>query len=338
MILRQTWRKKMNYSSRADNYSLREGESGIPPRSKILETRGLSKRFHHQIAVDNLSLEVYQGDIYGFIGPNGAGKTTTIRMILGLIRPSRGQVSVFGRELQSNFLQTISQIGALVEGPAFYPYLSARTNLQLLCKLSGSIPDQRVDEVLELVGLSKRSEDKVKTYSEGMKQRLGIAQALLSRPRLLVLDEPTKSLDPQGMREIRNLIRYISQEEDTTIFLSSHLLGEMEQVCNRIAIINRGKLIKQGKVEQLLGSEMDRIRIRVNQGDRAQQYLSHTYPSLAVKKLREDWLEIKLKDDQVAKMNMELIRKGFEVSAVVPRTKTLEQYFVELTGESHDVH
>lgn len=329
----------MNNSYRAHPYPPEAGESaGSSPENIVLETRGLSKRFHHQIAVDNLSLEVYRGDIYGFLGPNGAGKTTTIRMILGLIRPTRGQVKIFGQDLQANFLQTISQVGALVEGPAFYPYLSARANLQLLEKLSVAVPEQRVDEVLELVGLTKRSENKVKTYSEGMKQRLGIAQTLLSRPRLLVLDEPAKSLDPQGMREIRNLIRYISQEEDATIFLSSHLLGEMEQVCNRIAIIDRGKLIKQGKVEQLLGSEKDRIRIRVNECDRAQQYLSQAYPSLKVKKLREDWLEIELKDDQAAKINMELNEKGFEVSAVVPQTKSLEEYFVELTGESHDVY
>jgi len=304
----------------------------------VLETQGLAKRFGDLQAVQDLNLQIRQGDVYGFLGPNGAGKTTSIRMILGLISPSAGATRIFGHDIRRQFRQAIRQVGAMVEGPAFYPYLTGRQNLKIYGRLSGGVSDFRIQEVLEMVGLGHWGEAKVKGYSQGMRQRLGIAQALLHRPKLLILDEPTNGLDPQGMREIRGLIRRVSQQqqEGTTIFLSSHLLGEMEMVCNRIGVMHRGVTLVQGKVDELLGHAADMASIHVDQTDRAKTLLKEKF-GIEPQLIKPGWLEFPLQDRDLFPVNRELVAACLSVHSIAPRRRTLEEYFVNLTGESKDV-
>jgi ABC-type multidrug transport system ATPase subunit len=220
----------------------------------LLETHNLTKSFRGRKIVENLNLKVMKGDIYGFLGRNGQGKTTTIRMITGLIFPDSGDVMINGYNLKTDFKRAISQIGAIVEAPTFYDYLSGYENLLLMANLVPGLNKSRIDEVLEIVRLTNRAKDKVKTYSLGMKQRLGIANALLNNPQLIILDEPTNGLDPQGMKEIKEMIAQLSSEKNITFFISSHLLHEMQQLCNRIGIINDGKLLVEGNVKELVGN------------------------------------------------------------------------------------
>lgn len=217
----------------------------------LLETRNLTKSFHGRKVINNLNLRVMKGDIYGFLGRNGQGKTTTIRLITGLIFPDSGEVLVNGHALRNDFKKAISNIGAIVESPSFYGYLSGYDNLKLMANLVPGVTKDRIDEVLDMVRLSSRAKDKVKTYSLGMKQRLGIANALLSNPKLIILDEPTNGLDPQGMREIKEMIVQLAAESKITFFISSHLLHEVEQICNRVGIIDHGTLLCEATMEEL---------------------------------------------------------------------------------------
>ena len=304
----------------------------------VLEVRGLSKKFGDIQAVKNLDLTIYKGDVYGFIGPNGAGKTTTIRMVLGLIHANGGSVKIFGHDLHTDFRATVSQVGALVESPAFYPYLTGYRNMSLFGDLSGGVDGKRIEEVLEMVGLSRRAKHRVKGYSHGMKQRLGIGLAMLARPKLLILDEPTNGLDPQGIREIRNLIRRISQEGEITIFLSSHLLAEMEMVTNRIGVMYRGTLIAEGEVDKLLGGEHDHVEIRVDNEQAAKTLLESKFKGLKLDVPRVGWLECKLEKWDMSRVNSEMINAGLHVHSISVRRRNLEDLFVELTGESKDVY
>lgn len=218
----------------------------------LLETCNLTKSFGKRKIIDNLSLRVMKGDVYGFLGRNGQGKTTTIRLMTGLIFPDSGDVMIDGHNLRTDFKGAISQIGAIVESPNFYDYLSGYENLSLMANLVPGLNKSKIDEVLEIVRLTNRAKDKVRTYSLGMKQRLGIANALLNNPKLIILDEPTNGLDPQGMKEIKEMIVQLSSEKNITFFISSHLLHEMQQLCNRIGIVNDGKLLVEGNVSELV--------------------------------------------------------------------------------------
>lgn len=217
----------------------------------LLEVRNLSKTFGGRKIIDNLNLRVMKGDIYGFLGRNGQGKTTTIRLITGLIFPDSGDVIIDGYNLRNDFKKAISKVGAIVESPSFYGYLSGYDNLRLMANLVPGIKKDRIEEVLEIVRLSSRAKDKVKTYSLGMKQRLGIANALLNNPKLVILDEPTNGLDPQGIKEIKEMIIQLASEKDITFFISSHLLHEVEQICNRVGIIDNGKLLREAGIMEL---------------------------------------------------------------------------------------
>jgi len=303
-----------------------------------LETSRLGKRFSGLVAVDDLNLSVREGDIYGYLGPNGAGKTTSIRMMLGLIKPSSGKVAIFGRSLRRDFKAAIGQVGAMVEGPAFYPYLSGIENLKLFGRLSGGVSRPRLEEALGLVGLSRRGKHKVKVYSQGMRQRLGIAQALLHHPRLLILDEPTNGLDPQGMREVRNLIRRIRDEEGVTVFLSSHLLGEMEMVCDRIGIIHRGRVIGEGRMDDLIGSDSDVVSLQVDpeQDQDCRRFLQDRFGTEA-QVVRRGWLEFPKQEIDTYQVNRSALAAGLRVASISTRHRTLEEFFVGLTGESQDV-
>lgn len=230
--------------------------------SIILETKDLTKTFGAHKAVDSVNLTAYEGEVFGFLGPNGAGKTTTLGMTLGLVHATAGEVRVLGERVTPNRIHALRQVGALLGAPAFVPYLSAWDNLDLLARLSPNVGKKRIGEVLELVGMSDVARRKVGKFSTGMKQRIGIAMALLHRPRFVILDEPTNGLDPAGMREIRQLLRSLA-ENGTSVLLSSHLLNEVQQVCDRIAVLNRGRVVAQGRVKDLLNAQKPSVRLTV---------------------------------------------------------------------------
>src|SRR5437870_1401619 len=238
--------------------------SGPPP----IATRGLVKRYGEIVAADHVDLTVEAGDVFGYLGPNGAGKTTSLRMMLGLIRPTEGSVELFGRNPLVYGAKALDGVAGFVEGPRFYPYLSGRKNLRLLADFDDGASRSRIDEVLDVVELRDRAKDKVGGYSHGMRQRLGIAAALLRQPRLLLLDEPTTGLDPAGMRDMRDLVRRLARE-GITVLLSSHLLAEVEEVCNRVAIIRKGRIVYEGPLQELLGTAASGYRLRSPDLERA---------------------------------------------------------------------
>jgi ABC-type multidrug transport system ATPase subunit len=300
----------------------------------IIEISGLTKHFKDVLAVDALEFNVLKGDVFGFLGPNGAGKSTTIRMILSLIFPTSGSIKIFGKSLLENRKEILSNVGAIVEKPDFYNYLSALKNLQILAKISGKeVSQNRIFELLELVGLKDRAKSKVKTYSHGMKQRLGIAQALLHDPELVVLDEPTTGLDPQGMKEIRDLIIRLSKDENKTIFLSSHILSEIELVANRMLIINKGNKIVEGKVVELLKSNVLKVTIEVDKPEVANSLLQNTSWFKNIESIQGNKFNFNLGQEDIPNLNKYLVEKGIMVSALVP-VRSLEDYFLSITSQS----
>ena len=302
---------------------------------KVIEVRGLTKDFKEIRAVDSLSVNVYRGDVFGFLGPNGAGKSTTIRMLLTLIRPKEGSIKIFGKSLMENRNDILKDIGAIIENPAFYNYLSAYKNLEILSRMSGrEISSNKIMETLETVGLKERSASKVKTYSHGMKQRLGIAQALLHDPELIILDEPTTGLDPQGMKEIRDLINYLCKEKNKTIFLSSHILSEVEQVANRMIIINKGKTVVEGKVQELLDSAEMKVTIEVDDVEAAAQLIKDSGWAEKLLSANNNKMVFDVKTDEIAHLNKYMVSNNISVSAIVP-TRSLEEYFLKITDESN---
>jgi ABC-type multidrug transport system ATPase subunit len=298
---------------------------------QIIEVRGLTKRFKNIIAVDNLDLNVYRGDVFGFLGPNGAGKSTTIRMLLSLIKPTSGSIKIFGKSIKENREAILAKVGAIVEKPDFYLYLTAYKNLEILGKLSGAdTSKKKIMEMLELVGLSKRANSKVKTYSHGMKQRLGIAQALIHDPELIILDEPTTGLDPQGMKEIRDLILYLSRSKNKTIFLSSHILREVELITSRMIIINKGSAQVEGTVDELLSVDKLSVTFEVDNIENAKTIISESYWRDKLFSSTNRELTFELMKTEIAGLNKFFIERGFSVSAVVP-VRSLEDYFLKIT-------
>ncbi|HET7530258.1 MAG TPA: ABC transporter ATP-binding protein [Mycobacteriales bacterium] len=281
-------------------------------------------------AVDGLDLTVEEGGVFGFLGPNGSGKTTTIRMLLGLVYADAGQLSVFGRPVPEGLPDIVDDIGALVETPLFFPNFSGRLNLELLAGIAG-LPRTRVDEVLEQVGLAARGDDRVKGYSLGMRQRLGIAAALLKRPRLLILDEPTNGLDPAGIREIRELIRALGSG-GTTVFLSSHLLGEVEQVCDRVAILSRGRCIVSGSVKDVLATRSTgELRVAVDDAGVARDLLAAA--GIAATAIDATALAVTGVGDP-AQVTEVLARQGVYLRELSPVAVDLESVFLGLTQDA----
>jgi len=298
---------------------------------KIIEVKGLSKKFGKLTAVNNLDLNVYRGDVFGFLGPNGAGKSTTIRMLLSLIRSNTGSIKIFDKPLKSNRKEILKNIGAIVEKPDFYLYLTAYKNLELLGKISGKkISSKRIFEMLELVGLIERADSKVKTFSHGMKQRLGIAQSLLHDPELIILDEPTTGLDPQGMKEIRDLILRLSKEEGKTIFLSSHILREVELIATRMIIIDKGETKIEGKVDDLLNEDKMKVKVEVDDIKRSLDLLNATEWGKKIIVNDESGITFELDNNESFLLNKYLVENGINVSAVIP-TRSLEDYFLKIT-------
>jgi ABC-type multidrug transport system ATPase subunit len=298
---------------------------------KIIEVSHLSKQFKDVKAVDDLDLNVYKGDVFGFLGPNGAGKSTTIRMLLSLISPDKGTIKIFGSSLKQHRKDILRRTGAIVEKPDFYGYLSAYKNLEILGRISGYNPDKKkIMEILELVGLKKRYKSKVKTYSHGMKQRLGLAQALLHDPELIILDEPTTGLDPQGMKEIRDLILFLSKEKQKTILLSSHILHEVEMVANRMIIISKGSAQVEGYVNDLLNANKLRVTIEVNDIEKTKSILNGTEWAQKIDSFSNSGVILNLLSGESALLNTFLVNSGVEVNALIPR-RSLEEYFLNIT-------
>ncbi len=295
-----------------------------------IETVGLTKYFGSQRAVRSLNLAVPQGSVFGFLGPNGAGKTTTIRMLLGLIKPTRGSARIMGHDILTERAAFLPYIGAIVESPTFYPSFSGIDNLRTLAITGNYASRRRIDEVLEMVGLSDRASDLVKKYSLGMKQRLAIAAALLNDPRLIFLDEPTNGLDPAGTVEVRELIQQLGKRGHT-IFLSSHLLHEVEQVCTGVAIINKGKLITQGTVSELLNQQAE-LLVDARPFAILQQVVERF--GVALQEQGSQMARLALSPDRAPELVAALVQAGAEVYQVVPQHATLEQLFLELTSGS----
>ncbi len=294
----------------------------------------MTKRFRNLTAVDGLDLEVGQGEVFGFLGPNGAGKSTTLRMMVGLIKPTRGSVQVLGHDVWRDHVKAMTGVGAMIEAPAFYKYLSGRDNLRILANTGGRHSRKEIDEALSIVGLLDRAKDKVKTYSQGMRQRLGIAMAIVDRPELVLLDEPTNGLDPQGMKEVRELIRRLSTENGITIFLSSHLLHEVEQVCTRIAVIDKGKVIAGGPVEELLRGK-NVYRVSVERDDLALGLLNRIGWAKTVSK-GAGFMDIEMNGHSPAELNKALVEGGVGVTGLAPVNASLEDLYLEMVGADDD--
>jgi ABC-2 type transport system ATP-binding protein len=288
-----------------------------------VETEDLTKRYGDILAVDGMSLTVRQGEVYGFLGPNGAGKTTTLRMLLDLVRPTSGQVRLFGRPPGD-----LSDVGALTESPGFYPYLSGRDNLKVLARYAG-VGVARIARVLDTVDLTDRGGHRYGTYSLGMKQRLGVAAALLKDPRLLILDEPTNGLDPAGMADMRVLIRQLGAA-GCTVLLSSHMLGEVQQICDRVGVVYRGKLVAENTVAELRGGAVLQVV-----ADPVSQAAEVSRKLLGEEQVRvlDDGLDLTVEPERASWINGELVAAGIAVSELVVRERDLEQVFFELTGE-----
>ncbi len=295
-----------------------------------LRTINLTKQYGQRLAVNDLSLEVKRGEIFGFLGPNGAGKTTTIRMALGLISPTSGSVEILGKNVVTQRAQILPRVGALIETPALYLYLSGRNNLRAIGSALGGVPEQRIDNVLDVVGLRGRQKDKVKTYSLGMKQRLGIAIALLQDPDVLILDEPTNGMDPAGIVEMRDLVHRLSSE-GKTVFISSHLLTEVQQICTRVAIIALGKLITESTIAELTSGQGE-FRVTVEQPPQVLEIVKQQSWGASARLDNQNALITRAPENSGRALNLFLIQAGFVPEMLERPTQDLEQVFLNLTN------
>jgi ABC-2 type transport system ATP-binding protein len=298
-----------------------------------VEARGLVKRYGEIVAVDHVDLTVESGNVYGYLGPNGAGKTTSLRMLLGLIRPNEGAVRLFGRDPLDDGARALEGVAGFVEEPRFYPYLSARKNLELLAAYDGGGARGRIDEVLETVELAERAGDRVKGYSHGMRQRLGIAGALLRDPRLLLLDEPTTGLDPAGIRDMRDLVRRLA-EQGMTIVLSSHILAEVEALCDRVAILRRGRVVFEGALAELRDEAGGFYALRTTDQRRA---LRVCQEHAGLTGIRQDDGAVRFSgpEEAVASLSIALGDADVGILALVPHVPTLEELFFDVTEAEH---
>jgi ABC-2 type transport system ATP-binding protein len=298
----------------------------------VIQTYDLTKRYKRLTAVDGINFSVAKGEVFGFLGPNGAGKTTTIAMLLGLVRPTAGSAEVLGHDIRRDLSAALRRVGAIVETPAFYPYMTGIDNLRIFARIIGGDVEVHIPEVLERVDLSGRGMDKVGTYSMGMRQRLGLASALLGDPDLLILDEPTNGLDPAGMQEMRILIRRLADEEGKTVFLSSHLLHEVEQVCDRVLILNKGQVIAQGEVKDLL-NQVHAVEMRIAGGEDAAEVLSNLEWVQGTSWMG-DWLRVQAPPERAPELLAALAEHSFFPFEVRPVASTLESVFLDLTDEN----
>ncbi|EAC3770991.1 ABC transporter ATP-binding protein [Listeria monocytogenes] len=293
---------------------------------RALQVTNLHKKIRKREIIKGISFEVMPGEVFGFLGPNGAGKTTTIRMIVGLNKPTSGTILIGGKDIRKNFTEAMRGLGSIVENPEFYTFLTGQENLAYFARMDSSIKKERIQEVTELVGLEKRINDRVSTYSLGMRQRLGIAQALLSNPKLLILDEPTNGLDPSGIHEMRDFIRALARNEGISVLVSSHLLSEIELLCDRVAIMTDGTIIKTDQVAHLLSSRAQ-LRWRVTPIEQAKAFLE----SVTEVEVDGEYL-VTAMNEESAEWNEQLVAKGIKVHEIDKRKPSLEDLFLELTG------
>lgn len=305
----------------------------------VLEIRGATKKIRQKTLVDHIDLKVYPGEVFGFLGPNGAGKTTTIRMIMGLMSISEGEVYIQGKSVKRDFEKAIQHVGGIVENPEMYKFLSGYHNLVHFARMSRIFSSnqemkKRIREVTALMGLENRIHDKVKRYSLGMRQRLGLAQALLHRPSLLILDEPTNGLDPSGIRELRDYLRRLAHEENMSVFVSSHLLSEMELMCDRIGIIQGGKLIDVRSIKDFVSEdteELNHVRFIVKDLEKAKNVIMKKMGRKSVS-IVEETLELNLQEEQIPEINAYLVQQGINVYGIEKKAKSLEEKFLEVTA------
>jgi ABC-2 type transport system ATP-binding protein len=299
-------------------------------RPVALSVQGLQKTIRSRTIVEDITFDVYAGEVFGFLGPNGAGKTTTIRMIVGLIKPTAGRVIIGGHDVQKNFIEAMRCVGCIVENPELYQYMTGWQNLEHFARML-DLPDERIEEVVKMVRMEGRIHDKVKTYSLGMRQRLGIAQALLARPKLLILDEPTNGLDPAGIRELREFIRRLAQEEGLAVFVSSHMLAEVQMMCDRVAILSHGKIVKVATVEEIVHQGTNRVEWTVDSRETAFQVLAEEIGAENVELLGNNKIVATLTPEQTAHLNGKLIAAGVKLYGVQVQGQ-LEELFLQITG------
>lgn len=308
--------------------------------SKVLELKNVTKIMGNRKIVDNVSFEINSGEIFGFLGPNGAGKTTTIKMITGLLKIDEGDILISNNDVKKNFEKALSQVGGIIENPEMYGYLTGRTNLEIYGRMHGNISKERINEVIKLVKLENRINDKVKKYSLGMRQRLGVAQALLHNPKLLILDEPTNGLDPMGIKELRDTLRHLAEKEGLAVLVSSHLLSEMELMCDRVGIIDNGKIIdiktlkdiKRQNIESLITYELE-----VNNYSLARKIIENDYSKISEEitvDFKENKILISCSRDEIANVNKALIMENILVYTIKPINNTLEDEFMKVTTGS----
>ncbi|MEI5905723.1 ABC transporter ATP-binding protein [Bacillus spongiae] len=294
--------------------------------------KNVSKMIGRKKIIDSLSFDVRPGEVFGFLGPNGAGKTTSIRMMVGLIEMTSGDIQIAGHSIKTEYSKAISNVGAIVENPELYKFLTGYQNLNHYARMHKGISKEKIDEMVELVGLTKRIHEKVKTYSLGMRQRLGIAQALLHNPKVLILDEPTNGLDPAGIREIRDYIRKLAKEQNISVIVSSHLLAEMEMMCDRIAIIQNGKLVDVQSVNDFVEGDKQTYQFEVSSLEKIEVIMSEELSQFSYKIVNEH-LHIQLQKQQISDVVKVLVDHGLFVLSVTSTKKTLEDRFLEITHE-----
>ena len=299
---------------------------------KIIEIKSIAKKFGLFEAVKDVSFHVNQGDIYGFLGPNGAGKSTTIRCMLSLIKPDSGTIKIFGKSIFTDRNEILSRTGSIIEKPDFYKYLSAYKNLEIFSRLSRvSVGKKEIYKMLDFVGLGSREQDKFSSFSHGMKQRLGIAQTLLHNPDLIVLDEPTTGLDPQGIIDIRNLILRLKNEQHKTVILSSHNLAEIEIICNRMVIINKGVSVVEGDVKALMNNEDLVVRLEVSDTNKSKALIMSQYPNIQITDINETSIELPMEKSKISELNKDLVQAGIGIFSIEAKRK-LEDYFIKMVN------
>ncbi|MEG2288934.1 MAG: ABC transporter ATP-binding protein [Clostridium sp.] len=308
--------------------------------STVLELKNVSKIMGKRKIVDNVSFEINSGEIFGFLGPNGAGKTTTIKMITGLLKIDEGEIFISGNNVKDNFEKALSGVGGIIENPEMYGYLTGRTNLEIYGRMHGNISKERIDEVIKMVKLENRIDDKVKKYSLGMRQRLGVAQALLHNPKLLILDEPTNGLDPMGIKELRDNLRVLAEKDGLAVLVSSHLLSEMELMCDRVGIIDNGKIIDMKTLKDIKNQEISSVNsyeIEVDNIEKAQSAMEYAIAEInknITLEIKGNKFVISCSRDEVAKINQILVKAEILVYALAPLTNTLEDEFMKITKGS----
>ncbi len=304
-------------------------------QNAVLEIKGLSKSFGKRVILRDISLTVNSGEVFGFLGPNGSGKTTTIKLIMGLLTYKEGEIKVCGSDVKQEFEVAVSNIGGIIENPEMYKYLTGRQNLMQYRRMHDGITDERVEEVIDIVGLRSRIDDKISKYSLGMRQRLGIAQAIMHRPKLLILDEPTNGLDPAGIKDLRDIFKRLAHEEGCAVFVSSHMLAELELMCDRVCVIDRGAVVKSMSMEEIhtKSGDDDSVAYRFHCGDISRAGEIASGMELQWQNSNGE-IEVTLKPEQVPELNRALVLANIPVFGIAPVQKSLEDAYMEITGDT----